>query len=262
MALAAATYAFLPEIVIVTGTNDELKFNDITPAAQTATLTAGTYADIRALATEISTQMTASGAGTYVASVQFNGTQNRGFIRIQETSGPSNFDLLVDTHDTLEIWDILGYDTTTGSDLAGSSSYDGEFQHQYGWYSHTYPSFDSFDRIVVPSGQLFKTESAQTKRVSNPTDHYTRQIDFINIPAEKLRPLTSSDYMVNQDVQAWFSITGRGAEIQLYTSVDGWTLAGTYVLEAPMNNIDWNTANRTNIATEYYNIGFTFFKVS
>jgi len=101
--------------------NDTLDFIDTTSIHRTATLTAGDYSGAT-LATEVGTQMTSAGNGTYACSY----SATTGKFTIEETGGPSAFTLKWDTGSagTARLGTTLGYDTS--ADDSGASSYLGD----------------------------------------------------------------------------------------------------------------------------------------
>lgn len=100
----------------VNANNNIIKFKDTGGTTRTATLTNETYTSSQ-LATSIASAMNAAGGtGTYACS--FNSQTNK--FTINETSGPSNFQLLFGTGGTGQINLLIGYNST---DHTGAATY-------------------------------------------------------------------------------------------------------------------------------------------
>lgn len=102
----------------ITSANNIISFKDTSAVSKTATLTAKNYTASQ-LATAIAAAMNAAGGtGTYASSYD---TQT-GKFTINETSGPTNFQLLFSSGSTAQPLSVIGFAAT---DLSGAATYTG-----------------------------------------------------------------------------------------------------------------------------------------
>jgi hypothetical protein len=254
--MANYLYTFSANITI-TSSNKHIYFkqHDSPYTAYDVSVTENTYDDIVELCTAIKTAMDGAACSDVftvsMASGAWDSTYLNPQVRISDSLG--TFELSCRTT-TNSIWSTIGF--STAADRTGQSYYDSNYQPLYMWTSDHPPFFDSYDRPWITGGEPFVSKSGQLRRVTNPTNLYTRIIDFGNVTKEKTLAAYATGGYTNQDFVTFWQTVARGTPFALYISPDdGMTEggeSGTYCLLEPVGDLSRDTITRLSEAAEFY----------
>jgi len=224
--------------ILITSANNMLDFSK-SSTVYAATLTAGLYADIYALATEVQTQMNAALSGFTVAVVTSGATP--GLIRISRSSG--NFELLwlSGANHATSCGALLG--CSLAADRTGAITYDSDYQHKYGWYSPMAVAKDGEYRPEIVGGEEAWSLSGAKLNVIDIGIRHGWDLKFECIVKEKMWARYAVGAYLNQDFETVWAAARGGL-----TYRPDYTVPNTYYLawmESPQA-LDSDVAPRLN----------------